>query len=98
MIQWSLDNAWQESNQYDYAHPNFAGLSFVHYTGYGPRTGAMLPVAGGGHCVARLGADGSPTPPRCRPMKASSGTKMRPRAPAITAVPARAPGSTSSCR
>jgi predicted alpha-1,2-mannosidase len=46
MIQWSLDNAWKESNQYDYPHSNFAGFSFTHYTGYGPRVGVLLPVAG----------------------------------------------------
>ncbi|HXJ23285.1 MAG TPA: GH92 family glycosyl hydrolase [Polyangia bacterium] len=46
MIQWSLDNARYESNQYDYSTPNFAGFSFTHYTGYGPRVGVMLPYAG----------------------------------------------------
>jgi predicted alpha-1,2-mannosidase len=46
MIQWSLDNAWFESHQYEYTRQNFAGFSFIHYTGYGARMGVMLPFAG----------------------------------------------------
>ena len=46
MIQWAIDNALGAENTYDYDNPNFAGFSFLHYSGYEPRMGTMLPYAG----------------------------------------------------